>query len=363
MENQVNVGDQDSPQIGQNSNNQLSVISKEKPNRKINMSVLFVPFLIIFFLITIFLIVVLNRSWRNKTENITTSLNKTLPTTQPSVSTQSPTLPSGTISQTEPNMLAEYNSFDDKYSLVFYEGEKNDIGTLIKCKFSLTDNTSNEKIDIKKLFPAELIRCDKGMGNFSSDLVQWAKYTVILNDSQEGKIELIDIQNQKTTSRQYNNSSFAFVGVDNNLNYWLYNDKRFKSGQSKFTLLDTNGKQITDKIINNESYSVRIVYDPINNGFLFIYDLLNNEETQNAIKRGENIGNGLYQYYFDFLGIDILKESNLLSTNPNPIFGRGCYEDNIEFQKGKIIIESNNGSCLQIDSKYYVSGKIILNVK
>lgn len=360
---EVVSNNQDNPQIVQTPN--LDKMNNFKVSKG-NYLVIIAVVLLIVLLVAGFSLFVLISS-RQQTKEINPSATQPPITELKKTPEESPSTPLNSAIEAESKILAKYNSPDEKYTLSFYSGEINEIGTLVRCRFSLTERTTNEEVVIKSYFSTQLIRCDSGLGNFSSDFIQWAKHILVINDNETSQVKLVDIDNKKALTHQYDGSSLAFLGVDNTLTYWLYYDKySYANSNDKITyiLLDTNGKQINKKTINSEEkYTARTIYDPKNNGFLFIYPRLNKEATEKATNQGENIGNGLYQYFFDFFSIDKLKEINLLTTDPYPIFGRGCYKENIVFQEGKIIIDSNNGSCLQIDEKYYSGGNIILEVK
>ncbi|MBI3980454.1 hypothetical protein HY345_00475 [Candidatus Microgenomates bacterium] len=364
IENEINIDTQTNLQVNNDSLN-------EKKSHAFNwngnywVAVAVVLFVILLTASFSIFVIVSNRKHKSEIKPTIITPTRITPTgiELPTVPKQYPSKTPNSTNETEDKILAKGDSPDGKYTLSFITAETNEIGTLIKCKVSLTESSTNKEIDIKSFFPTQLIRCDSGLGNFSSDFIQWAKHILVIDDNENGQIKLVDIDNQKTTTHQYNKSSYSFLGVDNTLSYWLYNKKNTKPNPAEFIVLDNNEKQIVSKTINIDYYVVRTVYDPKNNGFLFIYSLTNEEATQNAVKQGINVGNGLEQSYFDFFQIDKLQETNLLTTDPYPVFGRGCYEEGIEFQKSRIIINSNNGSCLQIDPKYYSAGKIILEVK
>lgn len=82
--------------------------------------------------------------------------------------------------------------------------------------------------------------------------------------------------------------------------------------------------------------------------------------TDQAVKEGKNIGNGLFRTYFDFYDLGKLQELNLLTTTLYPIFGIGCGgQDKVKSEGKKIEVAL---ACMQIDPNYYTDGKIILQI-
>lgn len=228
MEDQVN---------NQNIPINTSVSPLESPNnlKKLkNNKLLIITCVIFIFLLISGSLYILSNSLQNETELklITTSrvVTKVLhPSNTPTSNS------SNFVAKNESDSLATYVSPDSKYSLIFYSGETNEIGTLIKCKFSVKENSTKSELKITDFYSDKFIGCDNSMGNFSSNFVQWTNHTMVIED--DNQIKLIDLDNKKVTTHNFDSTSLIFNGVDKTLQYWLFYDRQMSNGNNKFTYL------------------------------------------------------------------------------------------------------------------------------
>lgn len=207
-------------------------------------------------------------------------------------------------SQTENTMI--YPSPNNySYFLMYADNSVKD-----ECFFVIV-NDAGQPIgyNIKKILNTNKIYCYHDMGYGASAFQKWVDdYKIIFKEKDE-TIKIIDILDSKIETFNYDKSQLTFVDVNKSLKYWLF---KKKSDEYSFLLTDSNKKIIYDKKFNQKSPGSDniyvVLYDDINDGFLFISHNLNEGKVLNK---------------FDFLSLNDFSYRTLLAAGSIEAEGRG----------------------------------------
>jgi hypothetical protein len=210
-----------------------------------------------------------------------------------------------------------YQSYDNQYFFSVIFPSRGD-----KCQFFIqrTGNTGVAYTDLFIETDGE-IPCMYGndySSSFESTFLGWASDNSFLLQKNRNTISIYKIVGYKVEFVEdmvFDGNHLEFRGADSSLNYWLFKKKQSRS--KDYVLLDSEGNIVLE--LKDKSYGV-VLYDPINNGFLFpVSDVLPEQNT----------GTSEYTYYkkvtFDFLDIDNLTLRTVYAPNPKQTAGgEGC---------------------------------------
>lgn len=236
------------------------------------------------------------------------------------------------------SMLRIYPSLDRHFSFYIYP---NSVGSS-ECKYGIRYKEGIGP-DVSRALGLEKLTCSERQGNLSSSFAGWADGSKFLINENNGEIKIFDVDDFKAESYTYDTSKYVFVGASRSLNYWLF--KKTGQNTTSYILLDRNNNIALDNI-NFESNDRGVLYDEVNDGFLFISRTFTGEKV--SVK-------------FDFLSVNNLNLRNILTTEPVEAPGRGCYSEYLLSKPGEIILTPG---CLTVGEKYIgFDGNIHINLQ
>lgn len=234
------------------------------------------------------------------------------------------------------NSLAVLPSLDKSFTLYLlpvYGGKP-------LCKFGLFNSDGeNYTYLLEDLINEDAFgECEWGEGGFFSGFVSWLEGDRFLINKDD-LLTLVDLTNKATSTFKYNSEEFTFEVVDEKGENWVFR-KKYPSGtespkETVFMILDEKQNIILNNIVlPNRVRSV--LYDSVNNGFLFI--------TRNYFNEKQEMAN----FRLDFMPVATKKMKKLMETQPIEVFGHGCAPETLESKPGEIILYA---SCLPVEKK------------
>ena len=251
------------------------------------------------------------------------------PTTFPGTSSSTVSVPTTESTTSYINQIIRiYPSLNRRFSFYIYPADKED-----RCLYGIRDKQGYGH-DVSKLLGTDRIACSEGQGNLSSSFAGWADEDKFLINKEDGEIKIIDVGKFEADTYRYDASKYSFVSASRSLEHWLFRKKQ--ENNISYILLDRN-KNVTLDNVGFESNDGGVLYDEVNNGFLFFSRTYARENV--SVK-------------FDFLSMNTLTLRNILTTEFVEAPGRGCYSEYLISQPGEIILIPG---CLIVGEKYYGS--------
>jgi hypothetical protein len=217
------------------------------------------------------------------------------------------------------------------------------------CLLKVKTSDGNE-LPVADLLDTSIISCSYGMGSFSSDFQGWITGNRIILYGGAGTLYVIDPVKKKKEIIGYDQNKYRFIAVNRDANRWLFEVLDVKN-ELRYEVLDENKQILKDDIrftLPTDGYNV-IHYDPVNDLFLFVTERIDEKATERA---KEEYSNGLFVTKFDMLEAKNLIFKNLLTTDPAPLYGRGCYPEELASVPGVVIIKGNGAGCILLENKY-----------
>lgn len=208
------------------------------------------------------------------------------------------------------------------------------------CEVQVNDK-EGKVYDVSPFLESDSIWCTAGMGEYATNFKGWLADGSFLLEETAGEIQIVNVLAKSKNEYFYDSADSLFVGANKTGEYWLFRIS-VTEGQREYILLDRDKSTILDKIIidNNDR---GVLYDYVNDGFLFISRLY-------SIEKDEE---GVYHEYvsisLDYLSLGDLGVTTLLTTDKAEVYGRGCSSERLLSVPGEIILTEG---CLTVLPKY-----------
>lgn len=223
-------------------------------------------------------------------------------------------------------LIRTYPSLNREFTFYVYSTNSRD-----KCAYGVKDKQGYSH-DVSELLGKDSIICSEGQGNLSTSFVSWVDGNKFLVDMKNGEIKIVDVEKFEVETYRYDVSKYNFLFSNRTLDYWLFR-KINQADSVSYILFDRNYDVSLDNI-NFDSNDRGVLYDEVNDGFLFI----------SRTYSGKNVS-----IKFDFLPISNLNLRNVLITEPVETLGMGCYSEYLISQPREIILTPG---CLSVSEKY-----------
>lgn len=229
---------------------------------------------------------------------------------------------------TSDKIIRIYPSLDGGMSFFAYES-----GTAGRCFYGIRDKQGYSR-EVSGLLDLDTLTCQPGMGNISTSFVSWGTDNTFVVNEKPGELKIINVDESLASRYDYSPVEYTFAAVNKTLDAWLFKKNQDDEDYNNtYTVLDRNKNVVLDNIFI-ESNDRGVMYDSVNDGFLFISRFYENE--QMAVE-------------LQFLPTNTLQLKTVLSTEPVPSFGRGCASEYLISKPGEIILTKG---CLVVDKEY-----------
>ena len=239
--------------------------------------------------------------------------------------TQQPVNQVATINDSS-QMMRIYSSPNNNYSFYVYSTSDSE-----KCLYGIR-NKQGYGYDVSGVLGTDKITCTDNQGSLSTSFVSWTDGAKFVINEKEGVIDIVNVEKFEADTYNYDSANYSFVGVSHTLQYWLFR-KNNQVNSTSYVLFDKDNHIVLDNISIN-SNDRGVLYDEVNDGFLFISRTFTGEDV--SVK-------------FEFLSNSNLSLRTLLTTDPVVAPGRGCSSEYLLSQPGEIILTPG---CLTVANKY-----------
>lgn len=228
--------------------------------------------------------------------------------------------------------LELYPSLDGRFSAfiypLYYETEED------VCIYGIIDHKQYEASKFNRLIENHSFECAQGPVSLNDFIfMRWAEGNKFVHKNP--RLEIIDVEKGEKEIYDYDQSKYYFVDVNRTLEYWLFRKKDSKN-KTSYVILDQDKKVVMDNIDDLVNYDRGVLYDEVNDGFLFM---------SRTFSESEN----LVSTRLDFLSLKDMTLRNILTTGPIEAPGMGCSDEFLKSKPGEIILYHG---CLTVDDKY-----------
>ncbi len=219
-----------------------------------------------------------------------------------------------------------YPSQENHFSFYIYPSDSTE-----KCFYGIVDKLGYG-FDVSGVLGTDKISCSDNQGSLASSFITWVDGDRFVMNEKDGEINIVNVGKFELETYNYDSVEYTFVGVSRTVKYWLF--RKISQGKSaSYVLFDRDNKIVLDNI-SFDSNDRGVLYDEVNDGFLFISRTYTGE---------------MVSVKFDFLSLSDLSLRTILTTEPVVAPGRGCYSEYLLSQPGEIILSPG---CLTVGNNH-----------